>query len=1106
MTEKISAADDLSTVVISEIKEEVTQERLINEQEILQNSKELLKLSQELCSDPSNSETAAKIINFVGEYSEMPQLLDSVLSDMIKNFTEICLKYFDRDFPESIYCCIHVLSNIRGFRELLPLFPNEVAMFEPVAEAYQRGSQRWEVRYVLLLWLAQLALVPFDIASKNSEKRMKLVDDIINKSTEILSSPAKDSESSAFFLSRFLLRKDMIEKRDIFIHAAFDSFSSSQERLITGYMRTLFFMLTSFDRLWVLPFADELLEKISPLGCIDEDTPKTQPVSSHHQLYCMKIIQQLGISLLPPRVAPWRYQRGCRTLKIGEEGHQQANKATETDEEYKNDEEFEVPEEVNTILGILFGGLRNSLTVVRWSAAKGVSRIVERLPYSFAKEAIDFTLNAFNEVDDYNFIHGASLCLAEFTLRGSLLPSVLLEAMPLIMNALIYDVQLGSHTVAENVRDSGCFVCWAIARSYDGAHIENVCLELAQQLVNVFLFDRSVNVRRSASAAFQENVGRHGRFPHGLELIHVADFLSVSSRVGCYKRIAPFIAQFPAYGPSIVKHLATNRIQHWDEEIRLLAAQSLSIIAVEHKELITQEIISEVCDCCTSYDIDVKQGGLEALGSLLWVMDIELPLIKHLLDLPDACQSDNIKCSFIKMLSAAAKRKIETPNLPQVLNDWLISESDVVQKSAIESLKFLNNGEERYLNEDFYENLLTQISKPGVALSLVAFPIWYLQPNIDKIIAKISELLVEGGDREMIVTKCNLVDSMKKLSQFCSNETIVKILKQGLNDRTMTKKGDEGSSVRSMSLKVCLLLLPNDFIAKQLTSDVVYLNLDRISGIRDYGLKVLAKFVETTPDLQHREQLMFTTTENGSDFKYIAELIDIDEYAEIVVQGLILCGGAYAPDLSQRASNGLLHYMRTKDAPKVASIVNVLFKKLRCDVNFTNSLLAFVPKILNEGILGTEALNDFATKYLVTMEAFLKKQFFRKFMAAAPSLAWLSILCKGEIKKKSFSLFAPFFVSEYPVVRDKSATELSQALELTSVFADDDEDEDEINTDEAQEVLENSAWKTDFDQCAEGCKKLCALFNVEVPVIEKKEAPTTQNTRFTYQNLVKSSY
>lgn len=1098
MTEHIAAADDLSTVVISEMKDEqIHDEPLVNESEILESASELKALTIQLCKTPNDSESAARIIDLASQYMEMPQLLDPLLATLISGLTQVCLDNFPKNqFPDPVYCCIYTLSNIRGFRELLPLFPNEVHMFEPVSRAFLSATSRWEVSYVLLLWLSQLALVPFDIATANSEKRDQLLNDLIEKSVGLLNSAAKDGESASFFLSRLMLRKDMADRRKTFLETAFASFSCGKERLITGYLRCIFYMLTSYDRLWVLPYATELLSSIQVLV----DSP-----SAHHLLYHMKVIQQVALAFLPPRVAAWRYQRGSRILKIGaavEKGDDKTDAAE--DEQYKNEEDIEVPLEVNEILAALFAGLGSPRSIVRWSAAKGVARVVERLPFELASQAVEYAFALFDDKDNYNMINGACLCLAEFTLRGCLLPSTVIRAMPLILSSLVYDTELGSHTVAEGVRDSGCFVCWAIARSYDGAHLESVCDEIAQQLVNVFLFDRSVNIRRSASAAFQENVGRHGRFAHGLELIHVADFLSVSSRRGCYTKIAPFIAQFPEYGPSIVEHLANNRIKHWDTEIRSLAAESLSIIAGSHPELITNDILDSICASCSSFDIDIKHGGFEALGSLLWVMDIDSERLKGLLVLPDSCYSDEIRCAFVKMLSAAAKRGIDLPHLPKVLCDWLMSDSPLVQNSAIQSLIFLCKDEGEILKSDFFDDLLTKIAEPGVAAAISTFPVWYIKGHADQIVASIKNLLENGGP--IIATKSSLLESIRRIAPFCGDENVITLLDIGLNDRTTTKRGDEGASVRTTALKVLRSMLPNGAMAKALLSDVLKLCIDRISGIRDLALIVLTKMVETTEDLPNRDKLLFVQGPNPSDFNNFANLMSVEEYGMFVCEKLILCVGAYAPDLSQKSGNSIVHFMEESDenAERGAHLICELFKKLRTDGPFTSALFAFVPRIVNPSILKGQLLQTFATAFLETSTLFLKKVYYRRLMAASQTIAGLTVMCSGELKKKAFSLLAPFFVCEFPVVRDKAAVDLTNAFEDHNFCESDDEPEDELDDDEIQAILSDTNWKEDFDACAAGVTKLCGIFGVDVPPIEKKEAAPQKRT-FNYGNLVRDA-
>ena len=58
------------------------------------------------------------------------------------------------------------------------------------------------------------------------------------------------------------------------------------------------------------------------------------------------------------------------------------------------------------------------------------------------------------------------------------------------------------------MRDSACFALWSLARTAERESMKRFATELSQKLVLVALYDREGNIRRAASAAFQEHVGR----------------------------------------------------------------------------------------------------------------------------------------------------------------------------------------------------------------------------------------------------------------------------------------------------------------------------------------------------------------------------------------------------------------------------------------------------------------------------------------------------------------------------------------------------------------------------------------------------------------------
>jgi hypothetical protein len=71
----------------------------------------------------------------------------------------------------------------------------------------------------------------------------------------------------------------------------------------------------------------------------------------------------------------------------------------------------------------------------------------------------------------------------------------------------------------------------------------------------------------SLQAAFQENVGRQGTFPHGIDILTTADYFAVGSRGNTYLGLSVFVAQYPEYTRALIDHLVQQKLGHWDRYI-----------------------------------------------------------------------------------------------------------------------------------------------------------------------------------------------------------------------------------------------------------------------------------------------------------------------------------------------------------------------------------------------------------------------------------------------------------------------------------------------------------------------------------------------------------
>ena len=104
--------------------------------------------------------------------------------------------------------------------------------------------------------------------------------------------------------------------------------------------------------------------------------------------------------------------------------------------------------------------------MIRWTAAKGLGRITNRLNKDFGDQIVKQLYDLFQHDDSESAWHGGCLALAELFRLGLLLPERLSSFIPILERALIYDINLGNHSVGAHVRDAACYVVWSFSRAY----------------------------------------------------------------------------------------------------------------------------------------------------------------------------------------------------------------------------------------------------------------------------------------------------------------------------------------------------------------------------------------------------------------------------------------------------------------------------------------------------------------------------------------------------------------------------------------------------------------------------------------------------------------
>lgn len=239
-----------------------------------------------------------------------------------------------------------------------------------------------------------------------------------------------------------------------------------------------------------------------------------------------------------------------------------------------------------------------------------------------ADDVVGDLLKLFSLRETDSAWHGGCLAVAELGRRGLLLPQRLPEVTKVLLKALIYDERKGMHSVGSHIRDAACYVCWSLARAFDPEIMRPHVAVIASSLINVAIFDREVQCRRAASAAFQENVGRQGTFPHGIDIVTEADYFAVGSRQNTYLKLSVFVGGFSEYADSVIDHLVETKIGHWDIGVRELTANALHNLTPIAPVKMAQSVLPALLKEVNAIELFTKHGAIVCVGHVIKALSI----------------------------------------------------------------------------------------------------------------------------------------------------------------------------------------------------------------------------------------------------------------------------------------------------------------------------------------------------------------------------------------------------------------------------------------------------------------------------------------------------
>lgn len=302
---------------------------------------------------------------------------------------------------------LYVYTKVRGYKLVSRFLSHDIGDLIPVLTVLESATDArppWEVLYVLLLWLALLALVPFQL-EQASDTQLSLAQRIEHVARMFLGSSGKERDGASVVLGHLYRRKDAAS----LLYAPFLAWARTEIQstqspfLATGLLQTLCAMTKNSDAPNVLQHYEELLALLNSYAPWEHKSA----LVDH---YRVKLRGRLARQLL----------------------------AISRDDERVDDH-----------VDALLRALSHADTRVRYSSAKALARVCMRLPSGMTAQVLETLFDALaenvrmaatpandisNELEDLDLDavsestwHGVHLALAECVRRGCVVDDALMH-------------------------------------------------------------------------------------------------------------------------------------------------------------------------------------------------------------------------------------------------------------------------------------------------------------------------------------------------------------------------------------------------------------------------------------------------------------------------------------------------------------------------------------------------------------------------------------------------------------------------------------------------------------------------------------------------------